>query len=75
MGASQKSPLIKTLLKISVTYAKFPISWWIFQKVPAEYKKGLILPQKLLILNRHNFGLLAPKSMRFPSKDRTSQSL
>ena len=52
------------------------ISGWIFQKVLAEIvQKGLILSQKALILNRRNFGLLAPKSMRFPSKDSKSKDL
>ena len=46
------------------------MSGWIFQKVLAEIvQKGLILSQKRLISNCRNFGLLAPKSMRFPSKD------
>ena len=50
------------------------ISGGIFQKVLAEIvQKGLILSQKRLISNRCNFGLLAPKSMRFPSKDRKSK--
>ena len=45
------------------------ISCRIFQKVPAEIvQKSLILSQKRLVSNRRNFGLLAPKSMRFPSK-------
>ena len=52
------------------------MSGWIFQKVLAEVvQKGLILSQKRLISNRRNFGLLAPKSMRFPSKDSKSKDL
>ena len=52
------------------------ISGWIFQKVlPEMVQKGLILSQKGLISNRCNFGLFAPKSMRFPSKDRKSKDL
>ena len=42
---------------------------WIFQKVLAE------IVQKALISNRPNFGLFAPKSMRFPSKDSKSKNL
>ena len=37
--------------------------------------KGLILSQKALISNRRNFGLFAPKSMHFPSKDKKSKDL
>ena len=49
----------------------YNISGWIFQKVlPEMVQKGLVLSQKGLISNRCNFGLFAPKSMRFPSKDR-----
>ena len=49
---------------------------WIFQKVLAEIvQKGLILLQKGLISNRRNFGLSAPKSMRFRSKYRKSKDL
>ena len=52
------------------------ISGWIFRKVLAEIvQKGLILSQKALISNRRNFGLFAPKSMRFPSKDSKSKDL
>ena len=52
-------------------YKNQDISWLIFQKVLAEIvQKGLILSQEGLISNRRNFGLFAPKSMRFPSKDR-----
>ena len=51
-------------------------SGWIFKKVLAEIvQKGLILSQKVLISNRRNFGLFAPKSMRFPSKDSKSKDL
>ena len=50
------------------------ISGWILQKVLAEIiQKGLILSQKRLISNRRNFGLLAPKSMPFSSKERKSK--
>ena len=53
-----------------------PSSGWIFQKVLAEIvQKDLILSQKALISNRRNLGLFAPKSMRFPSKDRKSKDL
>ena len=52
------------------------LSGCIFQKVLAEIvQKGLILSQKGLFSNRRNFGLFAPKSMRFPSKDRKSKDL
>ena len=52
------------------------ISGWIFQKVLAEIvQKGLILSQKALISNRRNLCLIAPKSMRFPSKDSKSKDL
>ena len=51
-------------------------SGWIFQKVlPEMVQKGLILSQKRLISNYRNFGLFAPKSMRFPSKDSKSKDL
>ena len=42
---------------------------WIFQQVLPE------MVQKGLISNRRIFGLFAPKSMRFPSKDRKSKKL
>ena len=53
------------------------ISGWIFQKVFAEIvQKGLLLSKKpRLISNRRNLGLLAQKSMRFPSKDRKLKNL
>ena len=53
------------------------ISGWIFQKVSAEIvQKGLLLSKKTrLISNRRNLGLLAQKSMRFPSKDRKLKNL
>ena len=52
------------------------LSVWIFQKVLAEIvQNSLILSQKRLILNRRNFELPAPKSMRFPSKDWKSKDL
>ena len=52
------------------------ISGWIFQKVLAKIvQKSLILSQKGLISNRHNFNLFAPKSMHFLSKDRKSKDL
>ena len=52
------------------------MSGWIFQEVLAKIvQKDLILSQKRLISNRRNFGLLAPKSMHFPSKDRKSKDL
>ena len=38
-------------------------------------QKGLILSQKALISNRRNFGLFAPKSMCFPSKDSKSKDI
>ena len=47
----------------------FHISGWIFQKLLPEIK------QKGLISNRRNFGLFAPKSMRFPSKGSKSKGL
>ena len=54
----------------------YNISGWIFQKVlPEMVQKGLVLSQKGLISNRCNFGLFAPKSMRFPSKDRKLKDL
>ena len=59
-----------------VVYMCMCKSGWILQKVLAEMlQKGLILSQKRLISNRRNFGLLAPKSMHFPSKDRKSKDL
>ena len=50
-------------------YVCMYISGWIFQKVLPE------MVQKGLISNRRNLGLFAPKSIRFPSKDRKSKDL
>ena len=59
------------------SWVRFPlISGWIFQKVlPEMVQKGLILSQKGLISKRRNFDLFAPKSIRFPSKERKSKDL
>ena len=57
-------------------FTQIYISGWIFQKVLAEIvQKGVILSEKALISNRRNFGLFAPKPMRFPSKDSKSKDL
>ena len=69
---------IYTATKIYIPHRKIYqyISGWIFQKVLAEIvQKGLILSQKALISNRRNFGLFAPKSTRFPSKNSKSKDL
>ena len=65
------------LLTIMLPGLTVYISGWIFQKVTAEIvQKGLILSKKTrLISNRRNLGLLAQKSMRFPSKDRKLKNL
>ena len=67
--------MIKYHCKCIVTILlMYTVSGWIFQKVLAEIvQKGLILSQKALISNRRNFGLFAPKSTRFPSKDSKSK--
>ena len=68
---------IYTATKIYIPHRKIYqyISGWIFQKVLAEIvQKSLILSQKALISNRRNFGLFAPKSTRFPSKNSNSQT-
>ena len=52
------------------------ISGWFFQKVlPEIIQKASFCHKKCLISNRRNFGLLAPKSMRFHSKDRKSNDI
>ena len=62
--------------EISLKHHNIYISGWIFRKVLAEIvQKGLILSQKALISNRRNFGLFAPKSMHFTSKDSQSKDL
>ena len=50
--------------------------WVDFSKVSVEIvQKGLILSQKHPISNCRNFGLLAPKLMRFPSNDMNLEDL
>ena len=49
--------------------------WVDFPKGTEIVQKGIIVSQKGPISNRLNFGLFAPKSMRFPSKDSKSKDL
>ena len=66
---SEVTLLYHSLIYFVCLYLPACISGWIFQKVlPEMVQKRLILSQKGLISNRCNFGLFAPKSMRFPSK-------